>query len=333
VDTFNLGNLFVKPEEIGYGSLGSVELPDGTKVNIPLIIINGVERGPVFTVVAGVHGTEISAVGSLLTAIKEINPTNLKGTFIGIPGGNPFAIMMGTYTSFVDGKNLSNYWFFNASPKGSITEIIAYYIDKALKKSDMIVDLHANPFPSMHLVLVDINTYANEKTRVDTYKMAEAYGVTMIEMPVEDRPSTMRACATTNGIPALTAEVTGNAYLFEDINKVGANGILNIMKSFGMLPGEVVKQTVDKMKGKLRFHSNLRSNRGGLMWVKKHPGELINKGETAIEITDLYGRIVEEVTMPVTGYCWSFTGGINGTHAVPEGRDLAYVFYDLSRGE
>ena len=330
MNTFDLGNLSVEPKEVGYGSLGSVELPDGTEVEIPVIVINGIERGPVFTVVAGVHGTEISAVGSLLTAVKEINPSYLKGTFIGIPGGNPLAIMMGTYTSFVDGKNLSNYWFFNASPTGTITERIAYYIDKALKKSHMILDLHANPFPSMHFVMVDINTYANEKTRDDTYKMAEAYGVTTIEMPV-DRPSTMRACATTNGVPALTAEVTGNAYLFEDINRIGANGVLNIMKSFDMLSGEVVRQPVEVMKGKLRFHSNLRSNKGGLMWVRKNPGELIKKGETAIEITDLYGRVVEKVKMPITGYCWSFTGGINGTHSVPEGNDLAYVFYDLSK--
>ena len=301
MDTFNLGNLSVKPKEVAYGCLGSVELPDGTKVNIPVIVINGVERGPVFTVVAGVHGTEISAMGSLLTAIKEINPTCLKGTFIGIPGGNPFAIMMGTYTSFVDGKNLSNNWFFNASANGTITERIANYIDIALKKSDMIVDLHANPFPSMHFVMVDINTYANEKTKTDTNKMAEAYGVTIIEMPVKPSAMQMRACATTNGIPALTAEVIGNAYLFEDINRVGANGVLNIMKSFDMLPGAIIKQPVEVMKGKFRFHSKLKSNRGGLMWVKKNPGELIKKGETAIEITDLYGRVVEEVSMPVNG--------------------------------
>ena len=116
-------------------------------------------------------------------------------------------------------------------------------------------------------------------------------------------------------------------YLFDEINIVGANGILNIMKEFEMISGEVVKQPVEKMEGQYRFHSNLRCNRGGLMWIKHEPGELIKKGETAIEITNLYGNVIEEVKMPVTGYCWSYTGGINGTHAVPEGNDLAYVFY------
>ncbi|MGM0438250.1 MAG: succinylglutamate desuccinylase/aspartoacylase family protein [Bacillota bacterium] len=325
---FKVGNLEVDQGDFGYGSLGSVELPDGTEVNVPLIVINGKKEGPVFTVVAGVHGTEISAVGSLLTAVKKMDPKNIRGTFIGIPGGNPFAVMTGTYTSFVDGKNLSNYWFFKAKSNGSITERIAYHIDKALTKSDLIVDLHANPFPSMHFVMVDIETYANEETRKKTYKMAKAYGVTTIEMPV-DKPSTMRACATEQGVPALTAEVIGNEYLFDEINEVGSNGILNIMREFEMMSGEVVKQPVEKMEGKYRFHSNLRCNRGGLMWIKHEPGELIKKGETAIEITNLYGKVIEEVKMPVDGYCWSYTGGINGTHAVPEGNDLAYVFYKM----
>ena len=30
--------------------------------------------------------------------------------------------------------------------------------------------------------------------------------------------------------------------------------------------------------------------------------------------------------MPTTGYCWSFTGGLNGSHSVPEGTKLGYVF-------
>lgn len=330
---FNLGNISVEPKEIGYGILGTVELPTGSKVDIPVIVINGIEKGPVFTVVAGVHGAEVSPIGGLLTAVKEIDPNSLKGTFIGVPGGNPLALMMGTLSSFIDGKNLSNYWWFNASAEGTITERIAYHIDKAIKKSNMIVDLHANQFPSMHFVEVDIDTYADNKTREDTYKMAEAYGVTIIEAPVVDRPSTMRACATTIGIPALTAEVISGSFLFEDINKVGANGILNIMKSFGMLPGEVVKQPVEVMKGKFRKYGKLRSNKGGLMWIKKQVGELIQKGETVIEITDFHGRIVDEVKMPVTGYCWAFMGGIRGTYVVPEGQDLAFVFYDVSKVE
>ena len=66
------------------------------------------------------------------------------------------------------------------------------------------------------------------------------------------------------------------------------------------------------------------------MVVKKDPGEYIPKGETVVEIIDVYGDVIEEVTMPVNGYCWSFTGNYLGTCAVTEGTRLAYVFADKS---
>lgn len=324
--TFKLGDLEVKPGEIRYGTLGAVELADTSRIEIPLIVVRGKEDGPVFTVAAAVHGTEVSAIGSLLEAIKEIDPGKMRGTLVGIPGANPFAVQNGTYTTYVDELNLSSGWFFKADPRETITQRLAAYIDEALKKSDLIVDMHANPLPSIHFVMLDIDTYASEKTKKDTWKMAEAYGVTPIEMPV-DKPATMRACATANGIPALTVELAGSIYLWDEINRVGATGLLNIMKEFDMLEGEPVKQDEFRMEGEFRHHSRLVANRGGLMWVKKAPGEFISKGDTVIEITDLYGRVVEEIKMPVDGYCWSFPGGINGTHAVPEGSKIAYVFY------
>ena len=49
-------------------------------------------------------------------------------------------------------------------------------------------------------------------------------------------------------------------------------------------------------------------------------------GETVIELVDAYGDLVQNVTMPTTGYCWSFTGGLNGSHSIPEGTKLGYVF-------
>jgi len=64
------------------------------------------------------------------------------------------------------------------------------------------------------------------------------------------------------------------------------------------------------------------------MYVRREPGELIRKGETAVEIVDVYGDVIQDVQMPINGYCWSFTGGVHGSHAVSEGDRLAYVFAD-----
>jgi hypothetical protein len=65
------------------------------------------------------------------------------------------------------------------------------------------------------------------------------------------------------------------------------------------------------------------------MYVKTRPGVKIKKDEVAIEILNVYGDVVQEVKMPISGYCWSFTGGVGGSHAVSEGDKLAYVFTEV----
>jgi hypothetical protein len=87
------------------------------------------------------------------------------------------------------------------------------------------------------------------------------------------------------------------------------------------------------MEGDFVAAGRLMTNTGGLMWVRQPPGKFLRQGEVAVEIMNVWGDIVEEVRMPLDGYCWSFTGGIAETHAVTEGTELAYIFRDRSQGE
>jgi len=63
----------------------------------------------------------------------------------------------------------------------------------------------------------------------------------------------------------------------------------------------------------------------------KTPGELIKEGEPLAEIYDLYGDVLEEIKMPVTGYTWAYPCGSSlGTsgslQAVQAGANVAYTF-------
>jgi predicted deacylase len=124
-------------------------------------------------------------------------------------------------------------------------------------------------------------------------------------------------------------ELAGNLYVTDSSCEIGTVGLLNIMKAFNMVAGKPQPQEGQKLTGKLRYAGRLRASRGGIMYIRKRPGEKIMQGETVIEIVDVYGDVVEEIKMPITGYCWSFTGGIGRTHAITEGDNLAYTFEEL----
>ena len=106
------------------------------------------------------------------------------------------------------------------------------------------------------------------------------------------------------------------------------------MKAIDMLDGQPEEQSVDVIKGDLALYGWLFAQRGGFVFAQKKPGQKIEKGETVMEIVNVYGDVVQEVKMPITGYCWAFTGGrVGNTHAVSEGDNLADVFTDVKELE
>jgi hypothetical protein len=43
-------------------------------------------------------------------------------------------------------------------------------------------------------------------------------------------------------------------------------------------------------------------------------------------MVNVWGDTVEEIRMPIDGYCWAFTCGIGCTNVVPAGSGVAYLF-------
>ena len=325
-NTLEIGDTKAKPGTIEKGSLGGVEIGDGLVAKVPVINVNGIEDGPVLTVTTAVHGTEVSTLGALWDAIKQIDLNALKGALVAIPAANPISTRLGAYTTPIDNVNLSGPWYMPTveQQNASATQRLAYYINGALEIADYVIDMHSNPLPSIQFVLTDYEMCKDEKTRNGVKKIAQGYGTTIVNWPRTKATSIRDICAS-HGKPSITAELAGN-YLWEEIYKIGSRGILNVMKSINMLEGNPEKQNVDIINGELVFYGWLFAKRGGFLLAKNKPGEKIEKGETVIEIVDAYGDLVQNVTMPTTGYCWSFTGGLNGSHSIPEGTKLGYVF-------
>jgi len=322
-----VGNLEVSPGAVGKGSLGSIAMA-ACRVDIPVVAINGTEPGPTVVILAGVHGTELSGIGALLRALREIDPGRMKGRIIAVTAANPLAIQVGAYTTPIDGENLSSSFLDNSDPQGSTTKRMGAIISPVVGMADYLVDMHANPTPSIPFVLMNSQAARDERTLEGTRLIARAFGTTVIDYP--QPPRSMRDRCSAAGVPGITPELPGNIYLLDEINEIGAIGISNILKTLNMIPGQPQGQKVAGIEGDLRFHGFLRTDAGGLVYYTKPPGTKIQKGEEVAQILDFYGDVRQSVRMPITGYCWSFLGGVGGSHAVTEGDQIAYMFRDLN---
>ncbi|MEM9649372.1 MAG: M14 family metallopeptidase, partial [Bacteroidota bacterium] len=114
----------------------------GNSGYLPVSVLKGASEGPVFTMVAGVHGYEYPPIMAVQELLQEIDPEELKGTIIVVPIANTASFF--TRTPFInpqDKVNLNN--AFPGKSDGSITYKLAHYItEHIIPISDVFLDIH-----------------------------------------------------------------------------------------------------------------------------------------------------------------------------------------------
>ncbi len=112
------------------------------KTCLPVTVIKGKQTGPVFGIVAGIHGYEYPPIIAVQELLDEIKPEALKGTLLIIPIASVEAFQKRTpFVNPLDQKNLNN--AFPGSPNGSPTDQIAHLItEEVISNSDIFLDIH-----------------------------------------------------------------------------------------------------------------------------------------------------------------------------------------------
>ncbi|MHA2425776.1 MAG: succinylglutamate desuccinylase/aspartoacylase family protein [Candidatus Thorarchaeota archaeon] len=334
-----VGTAIAKRGELQKGIIKGVELNTTTSIDIPVLVMSGEKDGPTLLMVSTQHGIEIQGAEVILKIMREkVNPKDLRGAIIGIPVENPLAFMHHQYLSWIDNLDLGGGGSASPltadKPNGKATERLAYALwQEAWSKADMVLNIHCNTRPDS-LFFTEINI-GNPSTKEKLEKMTEAFGVTNVveSVPVsDDAPDTLVNLAVKNGIPDILIELIDGRWISEPSTTVGVRGILNIMKVFDMIDGDVESQEgIPIIPGTCTWKGIVHANRGGLIRFLKTPGEFLKKGEVFAEIYNLYGDILERVECPIDGYIWAYPcGDILGTagslQAVQTGAKIAYVF-------
>ncbi len=306
--TLTFGDITVSPGETKRGRLGSIYLFDGTRVDLPLMAVRGKKDGPVFWMSAAMHGQELSGIAAIWEIMKQrIDPEELRGTIVAAPLLNPLSFGGGTYFTPQDGYNFNR--VFPGSPKGGLTDrMVNFVVEEGIKKADYLLDFHSNPDPAICFSIL-LGPTDKEPGRT-SQAMADAFGVTTIEVTpkLEEgiRSGTMSETALQYGKPMIVVELIPWWRITPLAVQVGVRGALNVLKTLGMIDGEIEQQEgIPVIPGHLT-RTELLSDRGGLVTMYKQPAEPVKKGELIGHVVDNFGDPVEDLISPVDGWMMAY---------------------------
>lgn len=289
--SFTLAGIEVAPGQRKVLQLALAQLYTQSPLTVPLEIIHGKHPGPVLLICAAIHGDELNGIEIVNQVLSRVNPARLKGTLIAVPVVNVFGFINKS-RYLPDRRDLNR--CFPGSEKGSLGSRVAhFFIDQIVSHCSHIIDLHTGAIHRANLPQI--------RAKLDcdiTRCMAESFGAPVI-LDASIRDGSLRAVAESRDIPVILYEA-GEALRFEQVAiKAGTRGILNVMRTLGMLKPTVKKVQMNPMIAK---SSNwIRAEQDGLLHLKARLGDRVSKGQCLGTITAPLSAEEREVIAPKSG--------------------------------
>jgi len=285
----DLGKIFT-------GTLFATEMPSG-KVELPFKVISGIKSGPTLAITAGVHGSEYCAIVAAHKLARDLKPSDLRGSVAIIPLVTRAAFEARTrWVNPVDGVNPNR--AFPGKAEGSISYQIAHTVfNELISRADAYVDMHGGDLMESLAPHTLFNETGNPEVDKISEKMATSFGADYVWRILKEERGTGNAFteAAFAGVPSMLSEVGEDGKLDPVYVKMQFDGILNVMKSLGILEGkpDQKKSPVVSTRGKF-----LLTKRGGVFYSYVKTGERIKENQLIGEIKSLEGETLEEIRPP-----------------------------------
>lgn len=294
-------------------------------INVPLISIKH-GNGPTALFVGGNHGGEYEGPVALLKLSRELQPEKIQGRVIILPALNFPAVLAGERVSPIDHLDMNR--SFPGKPNGTVSQIIAHYVQEAiLPLCDAVIDLHSGgysldliPYNSMHY-LPDEDLTNHTMAALKAFDapisliMREFTGEGLLDYAVEGM-----------GKIFLCAELGGAGRLTPHTVKIAEKGIQNLLKHFHILEGEPPTSTTRLMEiPETEYYSY--ANSAGIYEAFSALGESIEAGQALgqIHYPDEPQREPELIVARRTG----MLAGTRGPGFTEKGDCVALVAKDL----
>lgn len=303
---------------------------DSKQTHLPVTILKGKEKGPVFTIVAGIHGYEYPPIVAVQELLNEIKPENVKGSLIIIPIANVESFQKRTpFINPLDGKNLNT--AFPGSSNGTPTDQIANIITKEIiPNSNIFLDIHGGDANEDLLPFV---CYYNRKdTSENTQKAHDLSAKSGIEYivsypytltPTEPAKYAFKE-ATQQGITALSIEAGKLGTVQKDNVNLIKTAVYSMLEHSGNYVTRKSKVVSKKPTVLLNQQDYIRVPENGIFYSDLKSGDKIKKNQILGYIADEFGNKKHDIISQTTGIILYKVG----TPPVNKGETLFCIGYN-----
>lgn len=285
-------------------------LPTGSRLSMPVVVINGKHPGPTVWLSGAIHGDELNGVEVVRRVLPRIDQRTLRGAIIAVPVVNVFGFVEQS-RYLPDGRDLNR--SFPGSPRGSMaSQLAALFMKEVVMQCDLGIDMHT---AAAHRTNVpQIRAYVDDEP---TLTLARAFGAPYI-IDARLRDGSVRAAAMKRGIKVLLYEA-GQIHRFdEEAIESGVNGVLRVLEAMDMGTWETPSF---KAPREIRATRWVRARRSGLMQLDVELSNAVTQGDVIGSISDALGNRAARITASSSGHVIA----LNQNPLVSQGDALVHI--------
>jgi len=312
--TVQVGTAAARPGEKTKGQI-SVPMPDGTEVDIPVVVINGRRDGPTLYVHAAQHGVELNGAEVIAVWAGRLLPEQLAGAFIGVPIANPLAALCTRRHFYLmeDGQTYSDptphqmnrCWPGDAD--GNETERLVHALyEEAVVQADYAIDLHAWELWTASAALPC-------GWLEESVELAKLFGLPLVLARRERAdPSSLQSRLFSHvlcdrSVPAIAVELRGQRDMVPSSIQEGVRGLGNVLRGLGMIEGQPEPTPGQIVVERQTFAQALRVIRSpatGLIIPEVEVGTEVTKGQRIAHLLDVAHIQSIPICSPVRGFLY-----------------------------
>ncbi|MFT5130748.1 MAG: putative deacylase [Rhodothermales bacterium] len=293
---FAIAGCRVAPGQVKDLRLKVSERYTGEDVILPVRVQHAKESGPVVLVTAAVHGDELNGFGIVHQLMYGEPIELLKGTLVLVPVVNIFGFESQVrYMS--DRRDLNR--CFPGTSRGSLASRVASTVfKKIISKCQIGIDLHAAAAPRMNFPNV-----RGDQRNATIRKVSRAFGCELI-LNSPGPEGSLRRAATDAGCATICVEAGEPNKIEPAVLDIGVRGVQNVLRSLGMLSGEVVAPPYQTRVDRAMW---VRAESGGILRFHVAPGQVLEEGDAIATNLSVFGDLQNTLYAPADGIVLGMT--------------------------
>lgn len=294
-----VGTATAAPGTRSRGAIPVTNLPGGHTLEIPVIVLNGVDEGPCVWVDAVIHGDEPEGTLACHMLDRDLDPTSMRGSVVLVPVLNVPAFEAAQRGNPLDTFTYDLNRVYPGREHGYLTERLAHIHSGWLGEvATFEISIHSG----------GSHSYLSETifttTQPEAIELAKAMGPDWTLILKNIRPSgTPPALMYETGKHGLTVELGGrpatSPQAFHRSGRILADGILNLLRHYKIIDGEP-RYAKRWYTG---FQHALLAPASGMFVAEPSLQfqQFMKQGERLAHIVDVYGDTLAELHTPADG--------------------------------